>query len=692
MEFEDSGTDLCVTNISKMNISSKHPYKNNQRQTSFVVKKYFILIFLLFVSYKLICQNGEITETITNIAEELATEESDPGAAALFIELLAELSENPVKINSGDESEISRLFFLSDFQIKSLRDHINKSGNIVSVFEIASIPGFDRQVTEVMMPFISLINIEKNTPEKPKFRNNLITNFLIKPGEDDTSSIGSNWKILSKYKTAFGPLSAGITIEKDAGEKFMSGNPPVPDFFSSNITWSGKGLIRQIILGDYSARFGHGTNINTRSRTVISLTSSGLMNGTNDIKPYTASDENNFLRGVAAELALRKLNIAMFCSRNKLDATIISSQDSADVSVTNFYISGLHNNPSLLKKKDAVSETLLGFNINYNFPYTRIGMTWTESTFSLPLRLTGKDPEDLYGFEGKKNGVFSVRYNSIVKKLLLSGEISSDYSFNLAFIQCLSLRPSDRLQVNFLYRDYYPGFVSFHGRGPRSSSSSGGESGILGNFTFEAAKYLFINAGYDISWFPWFKYNTSFPSIARKQEIRLRFIPGEQLNIEMSYNYRLSMSDMKNETGIAGIKEFTTRTFKGVVRYSPLENLTLITRIDYKITSDQENRGVLMCQDINFRLSHIPLGIWLRHCIYSIDNWDSRIYTYENDILYNFSIPALSGKGSRSYLMVEWRIKDIAVLRVKYGITSLIEGGSDPEEKDELKMQFKITF
>ena len=78
--------------------------------------------------------------------------------------------------------------------------------------------------------------------------------------------------------------------------------------------------------------------------------------------------------------------------------------------------------------------------------------------------------------------------------------------------------------------------------------------------------------------------------------------------------------------------------------------------------------------------------------IFSIMSWDARIYTYENDILYSFSIPALSGTGSRSYIMAKWEIADFAELRLKYGLTSLAAGSASTDSRDELKIQFRVRF
>jgi hypothetical protein len=101
---------------------------------------------------------------------------------------------------------------------------------------------------------------------------------------------------------------------------------------------------------------------------------------------------------------------------------------------------------------------------------------------------------------------------------------------------------------------------------------------------------------------------------------------------------------------------------------------------------------MLLLQDISYRFGKIPLSVWFRYCIFKTDNWDSRLYTYENDLLYSFSIPALSGEGSRSYLMIAWRAMKFLDFRIKYGLTEIRKENDDNSETEELKMQVKIRF
>jgi len=663
----------------------------------FAVKKKFIkkyLMLLLFVSPPIIVfgQEAKLSEIVVSIAEELAADDSDPEAAATYIEKLYELAEDPVELNSSGEDEISRLFFLSDFQVKALADYAHASGRIISVYELVNIPGFDKETAEMMNPFITFENKVNINPDSVRWRNTSITNLSVRSGKNDSATIGSPWKILTKYKFTSGAISGGFTSEKDPGEKFFPANSPIPDFLSANIIYNGNGLIRKLIVGDYSARFGQGTNINTGIRRGISLTAPGYMSASDEIRPYTSTDENNFLRGVATEFSVKNLAATLYFSRNNIDASLGSISGTSKDYIDNFYIAGTHNTSSLLQKKDAISELVYGINLSYNFNNIRVGMVWSEDRFSLPVKSTSSDPQYIYNFEGTRNNLYTFYYNSLIKRILLYGEFSANEYSKFALVQGLSFRPSDRLTINFLFRNYNPGYVSFHGKGPGSGSSAGNQQGILGNFSFEAARHLFISGGCDIQQFSWLRYRCSSPSNGIKQEIRVRYLPTEKLTIDALYNYRFSIVDNPGSVGIPEQKQVITKSIKGSVRYILSNNLTSGTRMDYKIVDFSGSRGMLLLEDINYRFRSIPVTIWLRYCIFDTDDYDSRLYTWENDLLYSFNIPALSGEGSRSYMMVKWEISDIAEIRVKYGLTSLNENGMGNKSSEEIKIQFKIQF
>jgi hypothetical protein len=661
----------------------------------FAVKKVLFGIFIyiplfLFIEDNSFPQETKLSESIISIAEEIAADESDPEMVGLYIEKLYDLYENPVKINSADENELSRLFFLSDFQVKVIADYIKTSGKIVSSYEIADLPGFDQETAIMMSLFSDLEKEYKTVPLPFRRRNSLLTNITLKPGDSDSSWLGSSPRILTKYKFTAGGFSGGILAEKDPGEELLSGNPPLPDLLCGHLEWNGQGFIRRIIIGDYSARFGQGSNINTSIRTGLSLHAPGYMSARSEIRPYNSTDENNFFRGAGAEFSLSNLSMSLFYSQNNIDASLISASFPDKDLVRSFYTSGLHNTLTTIQKKDLLTDIVYGLNFSYNSGNFRAGVIWSEERLSPPFKAETDEPEKLFSFSGKSNSVYTIYYSSLIKRILLFGEMSVNGSLKYAVIQGLTLRPSARLSTNLIYRYYKEGFVSLHGKGSGGNSVLWTGKSILGNFTFEAAKSLFISGGCEVIEYPWLRYRASSPSYSIRREMRLRYIRSDQFLVESACYYHLSTTDDGRLNTIPGLEEMTVRSFSTSFRYNLHENLTLGTRFYYKISEQSGSEGMLMLQDINYRFGSIPVTIWIRYSLFSTDDWDTRIYAYENDLLYTYTIPALYGRGCKNYIMLSWRIRDRAEIRFKYGVMSKQTVGIENPFSDEYRIQIRI--
>jgi hypothetical protein len=643
------------------------------------------IIFTFLFSLVTFSQESLVQDVISSIAEELAENESDPEAASSYYDLLSELSEDPVRINAGDESRLSRLFFLSAFQVRSLNDYVRKSGKIVTIYEIANIPGFDREIVMKMAPFITLSGESNNSNGRPGFRNSLISNFSLKFPRADSASLSEFVRNLVKYRFSSGNISGGLTSEKDPGESFIDRNNSFPDFFSAWFSYSGTGVIRKVIIGDYGACLGMGTAVNTGIRTGLSLTSPVNLTGKNELRPYTSTDENNFFRGVAAQFSMGAFGLNVYLSSSKIDAKIEDGKAS-------LYKTGLHDTPSSLLKKDALRENSSGINLNYRTGNFNLGFTYARSDFSFPLAANDQDPEAIYSFSGNRNAVISVHYSALVNRTILSGEISSDSRGKTAFVQGMTLRLSDRLTTVLLYRRSQPGYTAFHSNSPGSNASGENQEGLLGSFTFEAAKFLFISAGCDLRHYTWMRYRCSAPSLAIRQELRIKYIPSERFMSELVYTDKYSMTDRNESSGITRQDENIVRSIRCVFRYSPLERLSMNSKFDLNGSSPASTSGMMLMQDVRYTFRGIPLTLWFRHCVYNISGWASRVYAWEDDLLYSFSIPALSGTGSRSYVMVSVKLKDLGEFRVKYGITENREAEVKQAYSQEIKMQLRLRF
>jgi hypothetical protein len=650
-----------------------------------------LILCLLLSPVILFSQEEKQSGIITSIAEELAAEENNQQSEENFADMLRNLVEDPVALNSADEKEISRLFFLTTFQVKILCDYVKRNGRIYSIYEIVNIPGFDEESARMLQLFITLSGGIHNYHDSAVVHHTLLTNMGIKPSASEPAGIGSPLKVLTRYRISAGNFSGGITIEKDQGEKLISGKPPLPDFLSANMSYRGDGFVKRVILGDYSARSGQGIALNSGAVCGYSLSAPVNLSGRDEIRPYTSADENNFFRGIAMTAGTKNTDISIFLSVNTIDATIKDTTDEG-IRISSLYRTGLHNSSLMISKKDVLKESAFGLNISHSFKNLYTGIVVTGSRFSLPFSPDSIAPAGLYAFTGRSNLLYSGYYSLLIRKFILSGEFTFGGLKRYGFVQNFAFRPADRLTINMILRSYSPGFITFHGRIPVSGSSSGNEMGITGSFAFEAARFLFINAGTDLRIYPWMRYRCSAPSSASRYELRLRYLPTEKLNFEILYSYRLSVTDKGRDTGIALPSETAAQSVRFQTKYRASENLSLITRVDYRSLSAGDGKGLSLLQDIAFNINKVPVSLWIRYGIFSTSSYETGIYTWENDLLYSYSVPVLYGIGRRLCFLVKWVTGRKAEFRFKYGITSSRISGMELKYSDEFKFQFLLRL
>jgi hypothetical protein len=137
--------------------------------------------------------------------------------------------------------------------------------------------------------------------------------------------------------------------------------------------------------------------------------------------------------------------------------------------------------------------------------------------------------------------------------------------------------------------------------------------------------------------------------------------------------------------------------------YRVLETFTLKNRFEQVIYNDginSESKGYVVYQDLSYKPKTIPMTFSLRYALFDTDDYNSRIYAYENDILYSFSVPAYYGKGSRFYIMTKVKLRKNIDFWLRFSQTyftdrSVISSGLTEIEgniKSEIKFQIRIKI
>jgi hypothetical protein len=130
--------------------------------------------------------------------------------------------------------------------------------------------------------------------------------------------------------------------------------------------------------------------------------------------------------------------------------------------------------------------------------------------------------------------------------------------------------------------------------------------------------------------------------------------------------------------------------------------LKLQNRISFTecfLSNDTYEQGILICQDFSWRLKKLPLELDFRYGIFDTDSYQSSLYSYEQDLLYNFSIPAYYSKGFRYYINVKYNYEPVTFYlklgRFYYTDKNSIGSGLnmiDGNTKTSLKMQLRIKW
>lgn len=629
----------------------------------------------------LLCQEGNrgFTESVEEML--VLAEDYDP---ASLLEQLSELKEFPVIINSGDDKEISRLFFLTEFQVMVLADHVRQNGSVVTLYELALLPAFDRSTVMLMAPYISLEPPgEKAGKGYGRTTVTLTASTRYSQDENNTEGVRSLLKVRHERER----ISFGLTAENDPGERFTLRNAPGSDFLSGYLDFRGKKIIKRVIVGDYALRFGEGVALNSSRWMGSWLSSPSFMSGGSSAVPYSSSEENDFFRGISVAIGDINTGALLFGSSNMIDARPLYDEDSTATGVSNLVRGGLHVTESQLAARNTLNETVAGLRLAAGADRIRGGVTATSTWFSLPLLPDRSKPENIHAFEGVRLLNVAADFRAGTGPVLFFAEAALSLPGSWAATAGVRAKPSGRVTFNLLGRHFPPDYYAFHSGAYKSGSGSGNETGIAASLHLEAASHLFVTAAADHYRIPGPRYRSSSPSYGSRIEIKGEYLPRDDITMRLSYTSSSREYDKASETGTARSENHTRQQVGFVLNCMPAPGLRLTTRASASLVTPSEEKGYLLCQDLSYSFADVPLRLWFRYLLCSTGGWDSRLYAWENDLLSSFSVPALYGEATRSFIMISWKPAGNIEARFKYAFTD-----SDNGLRQEVKGQVRISF
>ena len=299
-------------------------------------------------------QNTSITVDyiLNNILDEVTIEKED----SQIYDLIEQLLENPININSATKSELMVIPFMDIESADNIIKYRKKHRIFFSTGEIKMIEGLSSNISRTLKYFTIVKSpIIDDSPSligmySLKFRSRIVQDIQKRKGFIDTVYSGSAIKAYNRIKFQLNPkISMGGLIEKDAGEKSYL------DFYSAHLSMNNVIPNTHVIIGDYTVEFGQGLLMwSPYSFSKSSDATNSVIRRGRNISPYTSSGETNFLRGTSANIILNNFSVTAFYSKLRLDATITDENNFSAIRVD-----GFHRTVNELSKINRVKRILI---------------------------------------------------------------------------------------------------------------------------------------------------------------------------------------------------------------------------------------------------------------------------------------------------------------------------------------------
>ncbi len=664
-------------------------------------------------------QIPELLESLSLDAESSADDSAFPLES--LSGSLERYLENPLNLNIANEEQLAELGLLSTIQLAAVINHRVQYGDLLSVYELQSVRSFETGDIERLIPFITVGSAAERsrapwTQQLFGGTRQLILRYssVIEDPEGYTRPdslrgyLGNRASIQVRYRYNFGNrISYGFTAEKDPGEAwFGSYQPRGFDFYSAHFYTRDLGRLRDLCVGDYELRIGQGlvwwSGFGFRkSATPMEVQKTGRPLG-----PYSSINENRFLRGAAARLRMGPVELTLFGSYKSLDANPTESGDSVNTTpetITAFIDDGLHRTENELQKKDVTKETIAGANFSFQYRKVRVGLMASHIRYNLALNLADL-PYNRYSFSDNNLSNASLHYSGNWHNISFFGEtaLSGNGSFALLNGMLASLHP--RMDLSVVHRHFDKAYHALYAAPFGEQIVGRNERGLYLGIALRPARAFTLNAYADIYSHPWLRFSADGPSRGRDYLVQLGWSPSRNTLLYLRARHEIKEENAPdNETELDILTDFRRTSLRINLSAKLSPEIKVQSRVE-GVWTDHGNQtpesGLLIFQDIQWSPERLPFVLTARYALFDAESFDARIYSFENDVLYAFSIPFFSDRGSRYYLLARFKISrwlDVYTRFARTGYSNRESTGTDLDlieepHRSEIKILLRLKW
>lgn len=488
--------------------------------------------------------------------------------------------------------------------------------------------------------------------------------------------LGDPWHHSLRYRMQYGSRwQAGLNVEKDAGEAWRQQFPGFDSWhayvryrpshrFAATSATSSSFLphIADAIVGHYRLRMGCGLLINQGfSLGKQYLSQQVLGQRTNQITPFASNAESGFMQGAAADLRWgRHLTLLPYFSARQIDGTLTDHHI-----LTALQTDGNHRTRTEESHRQAAWQWTSGARLGWRGEWYDVGLhaTYTQLQYDYSRN---RNYYNTNYFRGHELTQAAVDYSARFWGALVRGEWAIDDHGAIANLTALQYKFSDYWNTSLLYRYYGNKYRQLHASALSESSGLQGEQGLTLNVESQISRHWQLQGMLDYFHFSQPQYSIR-DSVSQGFEASLRALYTRSKG-SCSVGYRVKHKS-----------NYYRHSLDGIINLKPLKQLTCRTQLRARIYNKKENSEV--SNSIGYALSqsaawlcdywpHCPFTVDGQACYFRSDDYDSRLYLSERNILYGFGLPMLYGEGLRYSITSTIKIGPRINVDLKWAMTN----------------------
>ncbi|TAE37308.1 MAG: hypothetical protein EAY66_06025 [Sphingobacteriales bacterium] len=627
--------------------------------------------------------------------------------------------KHPINLNKTSKEQLQELVFLNQVQINALVNHIQKNGKLINVLELQGITGFDLETIKNLLYFA---DIKQPTGFESFSIKNMFTRgngdllvryqrglepqkgYQIPESSKSSRYLGTPDRVFTRFRFNYNNnVQLSVNVEKDAGEQYWATTGKKgPDFVSGSLYLKDIRAFKKIVIGDFALQFGQGLTMWSglsfgKGADIFTVARQDL-----GLRSYTSVNEFSFFRGLATQINFGKFDFTPFVSSINIDASAVFNPISQTDEIGSIQQSGLHRTQSELNGKGRVNQFIYGGNLQYKTKRLAIGVIGYQSAYSEKFA-PNDAPYSKYDFTSKQLSNVGIHYNYNIKNTYFYGEAAHSVGYGFAFVNGFISSLSPVVSVVAFHRNYQKNYQSYFNQAISENTFAKNEEGFYTGLQIKPSKKFELISYFDMFKFPWLKFGVDAPSGGFDVFSQFAYMPNKVTRFSLRYRIRDKEQNSPLSTNISFLEPYRRQNFRLEAQYQVNKSFTLRNRIEvmaFKEESDIQRYGFMAYQDVNYNPLSSKFSGNVRLTMFQTEGFDTRIYAYESDVLYGFSIPAYQNQGIRFYINGRYTLRRGVDFWIRYALTqysnlTTIGSGLDEingNQKSEIKLQARIQF